>query len=95
MIGVVSDNEYPSTDLTDGITDNMIGLSGDYLVYKNLDYQSFMENYLGASLNFLSGDIISDIYYSEEYRKMNSFPADDSVIIVNGIMYIKTENVEE
>lgn len=95
MIGVVSDNEYPSTDLTVGVTDNMIGLYGDYLVYKNLDYQSFMENYLGASLNFLSGDIIADIYYSDEYRAMGSFPAADSISIVDGIMYIKTENVAE
>lgn len=95
MIGVVSDNEFPVTDLTNGVTDNMIGLSGDYLVYKNLDYESYIRNYLGASLNFLSGDIISDVYYSDEYQAMGSFPASDSIKIVNGIMYIKTENVEE
>jgi len=95
MIGVISDNEYPSTDLTQGVTDNMIGLSGDYLVYKNLDYKSFMQNYLGASLNFVSGDIISEVYYSDEYRAMGSFPAADSIRIVDGIMYIKTENIEE
>jgi len=95
MIGVVSDNEYPSTDLTTGYTDNMIGLYGDYLVYKNLDYQEFMQNYLGASLNFLSGDVIIEVYNSEEYKAMGSFPAADSVQIVNGVMYIKTENIEE
>jgi len=95
MIGVVSDNEYPSTDLTQGVTDNMIGLGGDYLVYKNLDYEIFMKNYLGASLNFLSGDIITEVYNSEEYRTMGSFPSADSICIVDGIMYIKTENIEE
>lgn len=95
MIGVVSDEEYPKTDLTDGITDNMIGLSGDYLLYKNLDYESFMKNYLGASLNFLSGDVIVDIYNSDEYREMGSFPAADSIKIVDGVMYIKTENTED
>lgn len=95
MIGVVSDNEYPSTDLTQGVTDNMIGLNGDYLVYKNLDYESFMQNYLGASLNFLTGDIIIEVYNSEEYRAMGSFPSADSIRIVDGIMYIKTENIEE
>lgn len=30
----------------------MIGLSGDYLIYKGADYQAFMQNYLGATLNF-------------------------------------------
>lgn len=94
MIGVVSNDEYPTTDLTQGITDNMIGLSGDYLLYKNLDYEQFIKNYLGASMNFLSGDIISEVYYSDEYRQMGSFPAADSVKIVDGIMYIKTENFE-
>lgn len=95
MIGVVSDKEYPKTDLTEGITDNMIGLSGDYLLYKNLDYESFMKNYLGASLNFLSGDVIVDVYNSDEYQEMGSFPAADSIKIVDGVMYIKTENMEE
>ena len=95
MIGVVSDNEYPKADLTDGVTDNMIGLSGDYLLYKGADYQSFIKNYLGADLNFLSGDIIVEVYNSDEYQMMGSFPAADSIKIVDGIMYIKTENVEE
>lgn len=95
MIGVVSDNEYPKADLTDGVTDNMIGLSGDYLLYKGADYQSFIKNYLGADLSFLSGDIIVEVYNSDEYQMMGSFPAADSIKIVDGIMYIKTENVEE
>lgn len=95
MIGVVSDKEYPHVDLTSGVTDNMIGLSGDYLLYKNLDYRSYMKNYLGASLNFLSGDIIVEVYESPEYQEMGSFPAADSIRIVDGIMYIKTENCFE
>lgn len=95
MIGVVGSDNYPTTDLTVGVTDNMIGLYGDYLLYKNLDYESFMKNYLGASLNFLSGDIIGEVYISDEYRAMGSFPAYDSVKIVNGIMYVKLENAED
>lgn len=95
MIGVVSTDQYPGVDVTVGVTDNMIGMYGDYLLYKNTDYELFMENYLGASLNLLSGDIIAEIYYSKEYMEMHSFPAEDSIKIVNGIMYIKTENMEE
>ena len=32
------------------------------------------------------------MYYSEEYMSMDSFPGPDSIRIIDGIMYIKTEN---
>ena len=33
------------------------------------------------------------IYESEEYIAMDSFPGPDSIRIMDGVMYIKTENV--
>lgn len=43
-------------------------LSGDYLIYKGADYQAFMQNYLGATLNFLDPDTVGEIYMTQEYH---------------------------
>lgn len=93
MVGVVGYNPFPETDITLPVTSNMIGLSGDTLLYTGENYQVFMKNYLGATLNIMSPEETKDIYFSEEYIAMESFPAASSVKIVDGIMYVKTENV--
>ena len=92
MVGVVGTEEFPVTDITEPVTGNMIGLSGDTLLYTADNYETFMKNYLGATLNFLDVDTVGDIYYSEEYIAMDSFPGENSVKVVDGIMYVKTEN---
>jgi hypothetical protein len=51
-----------------------------------------MKNYLGASLNFLEPEEVSDIYYSDEYIEMESFPGETSVKIIDGVLCVKTEN---
>lgn len=93
MIGVVGDEEFPLTDLTGKVTNGMIGMSGDSLLYTGNNYQSFMKNYLGATLNFLPAEAMEDIYYSEEYMEMDAFPGPDSTKVVDGILYVHTENV--
>lgn len=95
MIGVVSDDEYPMTDITLPVTGGMIGLSGggsDSLLYTGVNYQEFMKHYLGATLNILPAEAMAEMYYSEEYIEMDSFPGKDSIRIMDGIMYIKTED---
>ena len=94
MIGVVSEDQYPKADLTEGVTDNLIGLSGDYLCYKGEDYRQFIKAYLGADLNIISGEEIGEIYNSEEYVLMDSFPGKTSVKLVDGTIYVKTENID-
>lgn len=93
MIGVVGDEQFPVTDITLPVTANMIGMSGDGLLYTGRNYQLFMRHYLGATLNILPEDAMSQVYMSEEYMAMDSFPGPDSIRIMDGIMYIKTENV--
>ena len=93
MIGMIGTEQYPATDLTLSVTGNMIGLSGDSLVYTGENYQEFIKNYLGATLNILPSEAMAKMYYSEEYISMDSFPGKDSIRIIDGIMYIKTENV--
>lgn len=93
MIGMIGTEQYPATDLTLSVTGNMIGLSGDSLVYTGENYQEFIKNYLGATLNILPSEAMAEVYYSEEYISMDSFPGENSIRIIDGIMYIKTENV--
>lgn len=92
LVGVIGSEQYPTTDLTLSVTGNMIGLSGDSLVYTGANYQEFIRHYLGGTLNILPAEAMAEMYYSEEYRSMESFPGEDSIRIIDGIMYIKTEN---
>lgn len=95
MVGVVGDDPYPITDITGEVTEGMIGISGDQLLYTGQNYELFMANYLGATLNILPTDAMKDMYYDERYCAMGSFPAKDSIQIIDGIMYIKTEDIEK
>lgn len=92
MIGVVGNEQFPTTDLTGGVTSNIIGMNGDYLLYTGVNYREFMEHYLGATLNILPAEAMGEMYYSEEYTAMDSFPGENSIRIIDGVMYIKTEN---
>lgn len=91
MIGVVGDDNYPVTDITEKVTGHMLGMNGDYLLYTGENYEQFFENYMGISFNFLKPDE-ANFYYEEWYVEMPSFPAADSIRVVDGILCIKTEN---
>lgn len=93
MVGVVGDDEFPLTDITGDVTAGMIGISGDVLLYTGANYQAFMQNYLGATLNFMTPEEMAEIYYSEEYIAMDTFPGPDSTKVVDGVLYVRTENV--
>ena len=95
MIGVVGDENYPETDITGEVTGSMIGMNGDYLLYTRTNYQAFFKNYLGITINLVSDEEMLAIYDSEEYQEMGSFPAADSLKVVDGTLYIKLENSEE
>ncbi|MDR0964737.1 MAG: glucosyltransferase domain-containing protein [Clostridium sp.] len=94
MIGVVGDAPYPTTDYTQAVTATMIGIGGDSLLYTGKNYQQFMEQYLGATLNFLPPEAMEEAYYMDFYMEMESFPAASSICVRDGILYIKTENMD-
>lgn len=94
MIGVVSDKEYPLTDVTGDVTSKLLGITGDTLLYTGENYKAFFANYLGISIHLIPIEDMTDIYNSKEYWEMDSFPAKDSMKVVDGILYIKTENKE-
>lgn len=93
MVGVVGDVQFPVTDITLPVTGGMIGMSGDVLLYTGENYRIFMQNYLGATLNILPPEAMAEMYSSQEYVEMDSFPGENSVRIIDGVMYIKTENI--
>jgi hypothetical protein len=95
MIGVVGDEAYPVTDVTEEVTAGLVGVGGDYLIYTGQNYKQFIEHYLGASLNMLPPAAMGQMYYSEVYVNMPSFPGKDSIKIIDGVMYIKTENIDK
>ena len=92
LVGVVGEDAYPKTDLTGGVTDNMIGLSGDWLLYTSENYEAFFKSYLGATLNLVDVPTMGEIYYTQEYTEMDGFPGPNSTKVVNGVLYVKTEN---
>lgn len=93
MVGVVGDEQFPETDITLPVTSGMIGINGDILLYTGENYRLFIQNYLGATLNILSAEAMAEMYYDEEYIGMDSFPGENSIKIIDGVMYIKTENI--
>ena len=94
MIGVVSDNEYPLTDVTKDVTSKLLGITGDTLLYTGENYKAFFANYLGITINLIPIEDMTEIYNSKEYWEMESFPSANSMKVVDGILYIKTENQE-
>lgn len=92
MIGVVGDEQFPLTDITTEVTGSMIGIPGDSLLYTAANYQAFMKHYLGAEIELIDAALMPEIYDSAQYREMDSFPGKNSVRVVDGILYIKTEN---
>ncbi len=93
FIGVIGDEAFPETDYTKKDTSGMIGIGGDYLIYRPENYEKFIKNYLGITLNIQPSGA-DDFYYEDWYVSMHPFPAADSIVIRDGVMYIKTENHE-
>lgn len=91
MIGVVNEENYPDTDITFDVTGRISGSDGSILTYKAEQYAAFMKHYLNVTIEYIEGDQIVEIYNSPEYQALDSFPAENSITIVDGVMYIKTE----
>ena len=92
MIGVVGDHYLPSTDDTVGITDSLIGINGDYLFYTADNYKDFMEYYFGVKMEVVPLEDMPEINFSPEYNALSSFPAENSMKVVDGKLYIRTAN---
>ncbi len=95
MIGVVGDHYLPSTDLTVNVTDSLIGVNGDYLFYTAENYQAFIEYYFGVHIELVPMEDMVEIIRDPRYIELQVFPKPDSMKVVDGILYIRTENKGE
>lgn len=95
MIGVVGDHYLPSTDLTTGVTDSLIGINGDYLFYTAENYRAFMEYYFGVRIKLVDIQDVPSYISTPEYIQLEVFPKENSMKVVDGVLYIRTENKGE
>ncbi|MCQ2518998.1 MAG: glucosyltransferase domain-containing protein [Lachnospiraceae bacterium] len=93
MVGVVGNDSYPLTDITGDVTGGLLGINGDYLLYKSENYGDFFKHYLGITFNMVSSDEVINFYDEPFYAEMESFPGETSVVLHDGIIYVKTENI--
>lgn len=93
IMGVVGDENFPPTDITTEVTGNMIGLCGDYLCYTGQNYKDFFKHYLGITIEIVDQEQVGEIYTnSEVYHELDSFPGANCTKVVDGMLYVKTEN---
>lgn len=95
MIGVIADMVYPDNDITTDYTERISGTGGSFLIYNSEQFAAFMKHYLNVTFEPVTGDEMVEIYNSKEYSDLGTFPASDSMKVVDGILYIKTENQPE
>lgn len=91
MIGVIDEEEYPNMDITVDITGSMIGVNGSIFLYTGEQYEVFFSHYLGIPLNVISSEEIAKIYETDAYKELDTFPSINSMKVVDGVLYIKTE----
>ena len=93
IMGVVGEQNFPPTDITTSVTGNMIGLCGDYLCYTGPNYKDFFKHYLGITIEVVEQDVVGQIYNTSEiYQSLDSFPGANCTKVVDGMLYVKTEN---
>ena len=93
LVGVVGEDSFPLTDITKDVTGSLLGVWGDYLIYKPENYRDFYKHYLGITFNILGEDDVTKFYDEDFYAEMESFPGATSVKLHDGVIYVKTENI--
>lgn len=93
IMGIVGDENFPNTDVTEAVTGNMIGLCGDYLCYTGQNYKDFFKHYLGITIEIVEQETVGEIYNTSAiYQSLDSFPGKNCMQVVDGVLYVKTEN---
>ena len=93
IMGMVGDENFPATDITTDVTGNMIGLCGDFLCYNGSNYQDFFKHYLGISIEIVDQETVGEIYNTSAiYQSLDSFPGVNCTQVVDGVLYVRTEN---
>ncbi len=91
IAGPISEESYPSTDITQQVTDPMIGVRGSTMLNTGMHYKVFFESFLNVSVNLVDWYSTEEIRNTQIYQEMESFPGKNSIQIVDGKMYVKTD----
>lgn len=89
IIGTLDENKYRSTNVTEKITNEITGTSGENSLYVQDDYQAMLKHYFGVLIEIATEEEISDIINSEEFLSMPTYHNEDSIKIINDILVIK------
>lgn len=93
IMGMVGDENFPQTDITTDVTGNMIGICGDFLCYNGQNYQDFFKHYLGITIEIVDQETVGEIYNTSAiYQSLDSFPGENCTQVVDGVLYVRTEN---
>ena len=93
IMGMVGDENFPTTDVTEEVTGNMIGICGDFLCYNGQNYQDFFQHYLGITIEIVDQETVGEIYNTSAiYQSLDSFPGANCTQVVDGVLYVRTEN---
>ena len=101
IAGNLDQNEYynkkDSTELknistyTYGFVSNYSLFWDEYTNMKN-GWSRFMEQELGASITFVSSDTYQEILDSSEYQKMECYPSNKSIQLIDDVIVVKLAN---
>ena len=101
IVGSLDQNEYynkeDSTELnnistyTYGFVSNYSLFWDEYTNMKN-GWSRFMEQELGASITFVSSDTYQEILDSSEYQKMECYPSNKSIQLIDDVIVVKLAN---
>lgn len=82
-------NKYPTTEATLKVLRGYYASRSDYFLDKTASYVTFFKHYLNISLSEATEEEEYNVSQTETVRRMGTFPAEDSVRMVDGILVIK------
>lgn len=87
--GILDQEYYPSTNVTEEYLSGFFGHNGDYSVNSTAKIAEFCKHYLNFSIQTISGEREEEITETPEYKEMDKFPSSGSIKEINGVWVIK------
>lgn len=70
-------------------TFQITGIRNAHQLITTYSNMNFLRNYIGINFNFATETEINEIKKTEEYNKMNTYPYNNSIQMINGILVVK------
>jgi len=96
FIGAEPDyRKYPSAEVTDEVLAGYYPARSNYFLNSTDKYLEFFAHYLNISLAPVSEEEEKALLKRDEVQAMDTFPAENSVQVIDGVMVIKMSEEEE